>query len=1215
MKKAGLVVFLFLVSLLLFSQETTEVPPAEPAAETTGAENAAAENTEEPGAAADGAEETEEPEIAAEPETPEPKERTLEDKGMDPASVLERDINTATVEELADWCRSLGLGVDGGKETLAARLREYHKLSPPAQVVVEEEGKEPLIITIEYAKTTEYFTVESIDEEYVRLRGGVSVTLKDGDTLHQIQAEEILYNRTREMMTASGGVSYVKKDSSQNAGEETRFRGEGLTVNLNNWSTAFMQGVSERSSAGNSSPTGTSSSSADQTSYRFAGEVISRSGDDSIVLRKAKITNANQEEPYWSIDATRLWLLPGSDFAILNAVIKVGEIPVLYFPAFYYPGSEVIFRPVLGIRSREGTFLQTTTYILGRPTTTTTSSSTEQNSFSSFMGSNEGMETKREGIFLRSTGRKAPSGDEPILYLMTDAYSNLGYFLGSELSLPAKNHFGKSLFALGLGFSRDIIYGSGVNNYSPFDYDGTSTWHQSSIFGNEIPFPLRYRFSSTGSVSGSGKVARSANLSWQFPLYSDPYMENDFINNRSMDSNLFNLLKNANKVDVDGVTTDAYVGSYNWTLNGGLSFATTPLNPYVNEFAITSIASSVGFEVRSTDPRPTVSSGSLSFSPRERFFFPGKFTIFSATGSIGGTPLTLGGTASTQPKPETTEEETEWGKPFSPWEDDEEDDKEDNGDPLALRPPKLTRTVSSTVLGGSRFTLGYSISPTASSEIKFNSGPSYGNEKRWKNEADVDWSDWAHQIFTYHITGTVTLSLTGKQNLYSQTLSVTGKKSGQDNIYLNEESADYDTQLERDNMEKQARNITFFISSGTYTFTLTPFVQSNVWKNTNLQYNLQGLVYEKKYNPEREVDEEKWAEWTQEKITTNSLSANIRANVMDQQQSLSLTANLPPEKYDESKYTNPVLQKKVPTITGNLALNAWISQTTVGSSVEDPFEIPYYNEISFTETLRFPKNVTLSHTMRYAPENQESDRKPTPDKPGFKAMNTTLNSTQSWGTLSAAFRAARAKPYYLDTAPGQTGWKQSTDDERLIPQALGFTFNSTQLSFKKWGDFEVAADIRTNLNFDLMRYTNSEFNFRLSTTVKIARFLDLTLVSNSYNKQIYRYFRNMPFFDPVDVEIPGEKNFFIDLFNSFRFDDIEKRQASGFKLSSFDFKLTHYLGDWDAILEVKLYPELDKSTTPYEYKFKSNIGFLIQWKPIKEFKTEMKYTTDDGFSY
>jgi len=1212
MKKAGLFIFLFLVSLLLFSQEESVLLPTEPAAETAAADDAAAaENTAEPGVAAETAAATSADAAAAgdaegnvaaldAEETPEEKERTLEDKGMDPASVLERDINTATAEELADWCRSLGLSGDGGKEALATRLREYHKLGPgPASqtITVEGEGeKQPLIITIEYAKTTEYFTVTAVDEEYVRLRGGVSVTIKDGDNLHKIQAEEILYNRTKEMMTASGGVVYVKSDAQQGAGEETTFRGAGITVNLNNWSTAFMEGVSDRKVG-------------DGTLYRFSGEVISRSGDDSIVLRKAKITNPEQEEPYWSIDATRLWLLPGNDFAILNAVIKVGEIPILWFPAFFYPGSEVIFRPVLGVRSREGTFVQTTTFILGRPkiTGTTSTSSEEPSTFSTFMGSNEGMETKREGIFLRSTGRKAVNKDEPNMYLMADAYSNLGYFVGSELLLPPKNRFGQMSFSLGLGVSRDIIQGWGVNGYTPFNYDGTDNWHYSRFFGNEISFPLRYRFASTGSVSASGTIARSANLSWNLPLYSDPYIDNDFITKRSMDSNIFDLLKTYNKIDNNGTTDNTYLTGYNWTLNGSLSFATTALNPYVSSLSISSASMSVNF-----DTKPTVLTvppiGNLSMPPNQRFFHPSKFTLFNVNASIGGTPLSLGSGTNTRKRTEREETEIIWGEPFSPWYEGETEEDENSEDLLALHPPTFSRTMSSAVLGERRFTLVYQLTPSVSSEAKFNS-------TGWNDQVDVDWSDWEDQLFTYRVDGSVTLSLTGKQNLYSHSLSVSGTKSGQEYLYMNEDLPKYATPENRERAENAIKPMTYFRSNGRYTFTLNPFVQSNVWKSTNLQYNLQGLVYKKEYltvSGGVEEKEEKF-EWTQEKITTNSFQANVRANVMEKQQSFTVTADLPPKKYDEEKVNRN--NRKVPTVRGNLGLAAWISQTNVSSGVEDPFEDPFYNAIDISETFRFPKNVTLTHTMTYIPENQESERKPNPEKPGFRTMTTTLNSSQSWGTLSASFRAQRARPYYLDATPGQTGWKlKPAGEEEFTPQSLSFRFTPGNLTIKKWTNVEAGVNMNTDLAFDLMRYTNSNFNFSLSGNIKINKFLDFTITSNSYNKAIYRYFRNMPFFDPVDVEIAGEKNLFVDLFNSFRFDDIEKRRASGFKLSSLDLKLTHYLGDWDAILSINVFPELDKTTQPYVYVFKSTIGFLVKWTPIREFKTDIRYTTDDGLT-
>ncbi|MDR0390014.1 MAG: hypothetical protein LBH73_08080, partial [Spirochaetaceae bacterium] len=293
------------------------------------------------------------------------------------------EIDTSTLGELAAWARELGLGEGGSRESLAQRIRAH--LGLPASEA-REGGETQRIITIESARNTEYFTLEVVNEEYARLSGNVRISLKDGETIHQIEAGEILFNRTRNLLSATGGVSYRREEGDT---VET-FRGESIVMDLDNWAGTFMDGISERSLAG------------DEQAYRFEGEIISRTGEDVTVLRKAKITNAKNKEAYWSINASKLWLLPGSDFAVFNAVLKVGEIPLLYFPFFFYPADELVFHPVLGYRSREGSFLQTTTYLLGRPT----ASSSEENSITKILGNNDDMERKREGLFLRSTGKK-----------------------------------------------------------------------------------------------------------------------------------------------------------------------------------------------------------------------------------------------------------------------------------------------------------------------------------------------------------------------------------------------------------------------------------------------------------------------------------------------------------------------------------------------------------------------------------------------------------------------------------------------------------------------------------------------------------------------------------------------------------------------------------------------------------------------------------------
>jgi hypothetical protein len=108
---------------------------------------------------------------------------------------------------------------------------------------------------------------------------------------------------------------------------------------------------------------------------------------------------------------------------------------------------------------------------------------------------------------------------------------------------------------------------------------------------------------------------------------------------------------------------------------------------------------------------------------------------------------------------------------------------------------------------------------------------------------------------------------------------------------------------------------------------------------------------------------------------------------------------------------------------------------------------------------------------------------------------------------------------------------------------------------------------------------------------------------------VFRYIQNLPFFN-LEEEIPGEKDFFTDLFNSFRFDNETLRRSSGFKLKSFGLSLTHHLGDWNAKLDWRLSPYLDSDVSPPSYRFNNEISFIVQWIPIAEAKTEITYNKD-----
>jgi hypothetical protein len=1078
--------------------------------------------------------------------------------------IIEMDIKTSSLMELASWARSLGLSEGGGKEELAARLRSHYNLKAESGTV----SKEAKIITIESARTTEYFTLSVVDEEYARLRGDVIISLKDGDAVHRVRAAEILYNRTRNILTASGNVEYKKEDGDT---IET-FKGESITVNLDNWSSLFIDGMSERSIAGN------------ETAYRFSGTVISRNSEEVTVLTGAEITNPKNEEALWSLNASKLWLLPGSDWAILNAVLKVGNIPVLYLPFFFYPSDEIIFHPVLGYRSREGTFAQTTTYILGRPKT----SGTSENSITKIFGSSADMEKKREGMFLRSTGKKYTDPNETRLSVLFDAYANLGAYLGTELALPKTGPLGALNLSFGLGLTRNIYQVS--YGYSPFaQYDGSSEWNKSTLFALDVP--LRYRLETGSSFSG-----QYGSLSWSFPFYSDPYVNRDFMD-RSEELDWLSMLREGATAGDDdtAATNTTYISSYEWKLSGSLSPKITALNPYISSFSISGISSSLSFTNRNS---ASYSGPATQANPGRMFFMPSRLTILSANMALAGTPFTFGGGSASQvpgKAPAAPGDALLPSLPVSPWEEAEQEAAarpKAAADPVSLTPPALTKTFSAASSGGPRVAFDYRLSPTFGSEMQFGS-----HQSDWTEAEDIEWGDYS-SILTSVRSGAsmgASLSHTGG-GAYSAAFRLNGTGAWQDYTYMNKDADEFNTPAARASARNRVYSQTLVTSSYDFTTSIKPFYRSSVWGATSIQYGFAGLFAKTEYdgthvNATEDDPEWDWrlGKWDKEDLSSHSISANIAANIMDYNQTFSITTVLPPE--DASLRTRATAR-------------AWISETSADMTIEDPYDDDrVFKPLTVTETLKFGTAGSFQQYVVYDPEKKEY---------------TSLNSTFNLSGFSAIFKAAYLIPYRLNHSgsidPAKpSGWIQ-VGSERLDPQELRFSYSKTFTKDKLWKNrLSFSFGINTGLAFDLQRYTYSSFNFSLNATVGIANFLDLVFSTNSENAQIYRYFQWLPFFKS-DVPLPAdvETNLFKDLFNSFRLDDTEKRQQSGFKLKRMNISLVHHLGDWNARLGVNLTPYLDQTGAPssWQFKFNPEVSFLVQWVPISEIRTEMTYEKD-----
>jgi len=1070
---------------------------------------------------------------------------------------IEMEIKTSTLPELAAWCRSLGLSEGGTRSELADRIRDHFELPETEDASINQKT-----LIIESAQTAEYFSIEVTDEDYARLEGDVRLVLKDNDAIHSISANEVLFNRTRNIITARGNVVYEKVTGDT---VET-FRGENITVNIDTWSSVFLDGDSERTLQ------------KEQTAYLFSGEVISRTDEDVTILSNAQISNASDGEAYWSISASRIWLLPGSDFAILNAWLKVGEIPVLYIPFFYYPVDEIIFHPVIGYRSREGAFVQTTTYIFGRPK----ASAEDTSSLSRIMGISNEMEKERHGLFLRSTGKKITDPSELSFKALLDHYVNLGTFAGLDLTVPKTGILNSLDLSFGLGFTRTVTQtGDSYTPYAP-DYNGEFDWNNSNFLS--FPVPFRYRIEFNSSLSG-----KYGSFNIRFPYYSDPFVNIDFMN-RSENMDWVNMLQQG--AATEEAIAENELGFYQWEMVGSVNPSFPSLAPYISKISISNLSMTLKF----ITVRDNVIYQNNKDSPGRSFYIPEKYTIYNFSGSVSGTPLTLGDRGLSSRNDETTEAEDPFmgiGTPISPWTYAEKQETTQSDENLV--PPVLNQRFELPQTGNIKFNIDYQFSPTSASELQFMTG-------NWVTYDKVDWSEVLSTLASFEGNGSLNFHVDHSSGLFSNLISFNTRGTWRDYTYLNEEAdifRDNNGEVDENKIEtmrRQQYSQTFYTSSYSYNGTLRPLYQDPIFGQSSLQYTFRGtLVRSKRYTDGNGPElTPQWGEWVKEKtgedilgLNSHQLAANVAANIFDNQQNLRFSMDLPPLDG---------------LITSNATFKLWITETNFNFRMEKPEEkdewlIKPYN---FRESLRFGNFGTFSYYMVVDPE-QDYD-------------TTSITSSLKLWDFTSEFSAVKAARYYFvpddPSNPSLGGSWVQEGDPVLFPKELKFAYK------RDFSEIEIirnrmflSLNLNTSLNFDLQRHTSSNFQLTFGLTAKIGGLLELRLTATSENSVIFRYFKNFPGMEDLTAMYPdGDQNrLFVDLFDSFNFSDESKRRRSGFKMTRFNLSAIHYLGDWRAELAVEMFPYLDPTLSIPKYEIKADVSFLVQWAPISEIKSDIKY--------
>ncbi len=1071
-----------------------------------------------------------------------------------------------------------------------------------------EKEKTTSTISIENARQTEYKKDPVSGDDCIVLTGDVRISVTSGSTKTVIKADKVNYNRVNDMLYAEGSVSLESSGSS--AG------GESVTASSLIFNTITLEGVFDNGRVVQTKSDALNLPSG--STLNVASNIFGRDSSNTIAFKSGELTFCDDESPHWRIKASRIWLLPGGEFAFLNAFLYVGRVPLLYLPAFYYPKDELIFNPAFGYRYREGWFINTTTYLYGRKPLTATSTADlnsddddedDKINFFSLMKTSSLKEQEREGLVLHNLDEDYTGDTTNYAKIMADWYSNLGAMVGLDGVYKPGGYITDIEGTVMLGFSNTIFKSDGV--YLPYAASG-EVYQDSSHF---LSFDFPFRFYTNLKFV----LSKPFSLTLSMPMYSDPYVSYDF-NTRAETMDWIDfLMSNPGSDDEDETVTE--VSSFTWTLNGSYSIPLpTVLNPYISTLSISSLSSSLIFSSKTNSDIDSTDSLS-TYSPERKFYYPSQITPFKTTVKLAGTLVKYPATAKkstsskssvslTSPDEFLTEEELakkaeekakkeaekaakESGQttpPSAPEEksDPEKESKEDDVLFTDAALPLLNTSVSGTQsISGISYALTYNVTADYTSQFTYSSSALSTPE-------DFVWSNIDMTYYQVKAPTTLKSVLGWRDSFISLTDTFTFNPVYQEHPSF----SDNYTETQINSYKKTDYSAKKLDLTDVNALSLKPFYYTEHFANTALTWNTTIKMIRTEYISD-DVENPEWEYlttelWNDECVTVHNLNLVLAASEFDDafSQQLSLTTTLPPQ-VDSYK---GVLTFKFPYVS--LSGGTGIHRT---SSTDDTW---VKDDISQSLAISL-FNSKLKFTQSYIYDQEEEEHQSF--KLALSGYGVQLAYTASYTT-----GYSWDKGLLEDDSSDDKGWVADSE-KSFQPYSLSLAYASGTKTWKHWSDrITFSPSVSSSIVYDYLRPTNSYFTFIPSITFKINDFLDVKFSAESRNSVIYRYFA-----DALDLDIPyqGETNVLTDLLNSFDFSDETKRKQTGFKMKKISATITHDLDDWDLSASFSISPRLvtsssdDFSATRNNgnsyYDFSPYFTISVAWRPMEGMKTEI----------
>jgi hypothetical protein len=456
--------------------------------------------------------------------------------------------------------------------------------------------------------------------------------------------------------------------------------------------------------------------------------------------------------------------------------------------------------------------------------------------------------------------------------------------------------------------------------------------------------------------------------------------------------------------------------------------------------------------------------------------------------------------------------------------------------------------------------------------------PSVKTDTRFDTASVLNAGDQAWNVLTSRWSGAYDAKLnltTGwSDGLWSASEAFSLHQQFQDTWY--QSSSVTDTQ--KSTYDLQDQQASSDLATQALSSTVKPWNSGGPWRESNLQYSLNSILWSRTYLKTQTFD------GTKNTVTSHQATA---------QAVYYLWEGVPTVKAQGSWQGTLAPLDPVTTWSGSMDLSVPTAKaSTKASAIQTKTSLtwnPWETSASWTPVTDFSLQEAYSYDLQ-ASRPQSSV--------------TTLNA---WG-WTAQYRHQQTTPYSFDQTTKQ--WVVS-GSQAFLPQLLQFGY-VLNLPAVQWWRYRNSLSSSVNFSWpiSLQQYSNMPMTLTYSVNYKLARFLDFQISEGITNKTAYRYFPALV--DSFGSGTISTVNPLADLWDSVSVWDQTALHRTMFKMTNLSLSLVHYLDDWQVSLNYSGAPQLNTAGT--QWNWVGTLNLVVQWIPVPELKTQVQVDKDGNMS-